>query len=1008
MLAPAVGFLAHKCNKYQSLIVSSLILSMVAYTSLLFVPRVILNPRHPQISFDCTNRHLRMEMCADWELSQSATPALHQSATASCNKPKKAGAGNFTNFALTRCNYVCPSLSASPSSAPSSTIAYNSSWYPMQVCFVSSSEGNLCLLHDPEQADRGLGWIIVEEPRTESQSSDSSSSSNSMAGRGTQSIVFDSRFDRWPVINLKGEADCVYQTVAPLIVNHKPYESIQCRPFVHNCIIQCKVNLHYRPSKSSLNRGISSARSPDPCYDMVGDARITFYWYLLIRSAADVFLFTSYNLIDALGITLTNNFDTLYGGLQKSISIVTPLIVFPLLSGCLIDYYSYLSGRSDYAPPFILFDGIMTIAAVLVIAAPAAPLKSLTKSKSGSTHVVYHHIPSSTSNNKRRSNKSLVGSSSSVSSSTHASTAHPSHQSHHSHFQSTTSLRSMTPSLAALSKRNDIPVKNWYIFIFIVIPLTLVSGLFWGFLNTSLYPFYLEMDVSKIWIALGFSFIFLFYLPFSILGKKLVSGVGRLHLVLLGLIFYTLRFLSLSLLSGSPRFILIPLEAMDAFCLPITWIGITSYSHHLIETSLKRPELMSRVGSDPATSTHLVMHYFLNAIHFGVGRVLGSGLWLLWLVTWHQENPSINWDWLNPTSDDFPDMDSNGYRIILRLLAVVSASIALPALFVSHVCGIIIDFLVAVASELALCASNCKNSCLSCFSHLCCCQCTCRLPSCNICRKKRQKKKSKNTKIKKRNKNRRQEDEDEGQVDDHEEDEDEGTTCNTTETETNDHPEEGHQHPSTSTQVTSIPRPPTHVTSNGGSANYTRLLDQPDAPQVHPATSRHKKHQSNQNSKAVTAVTTHENYHDTSDSRAADALKTLDADAGVDDDNIYASIGGKSDRKNLASPEQNSEIINGSTHFELKPNIVHPDYTYHHHHNPSPYTHPKQTANGHSHHVPHVHYHNHNQHVHHSHNHNPIIHHNFVPPAVVTPHNNHRVKMKEIMEDDESIHLVQA
>ena len=541
IVAPLAGVIAHKFNKYQTLLVICLIGSTISFTSLLFIPRVIMNPRHPQIMFDCTNNQLKMEMCRDWN--------------GQCSKPKKLAVGNYTNFQLTRCNFICPS-----------SLPFNSSWYPMSVCFVSSSEKKLCLLHDPELADRGSGWT---------------KDSNQGFGSGSEQLIqFDSRFDRWPVTEIAEDEnkDCMYQAVAPLIVNHKPYETIQCRPYVQNCYVHCKVNMIHRPKNSPKAR----SKPPDPCYDIIGDPIITFYSYLGVRTVAEMFAFTAYNLLDALSVTLENNFDTLFGGLPKVLSASLPLMIFPLVTGALIDYYSFLANQADYSPSFILYDGVVLIASALVIAAPAAPLVTSESANSG----------------------------------------HPTSA-------STTSLRS-TPSLRALKTRIKIPKENWYIFCLMVIPLTLTSGIIWSVLQVHLYPFYLQLGYNKVWISSGFVMIYASYAPFCILGKKLVTGIGRLHLVLVGLLFYSLRLTGISFLSRV-SWMLLPLESMEAFTLPITWIGLTSYSHHLITTSV-RPELMQRLGVDPATSTHLKMQYFLNFLHFGLGRVLGCGLWAVWLT----------------------------------------------------------------------------------------------------------------------------------------------------------------------------------------------------------------------------------------------------------------------------------------------------------------------------------------------------------------------------------------
>lgn len=302
----------------------------MSFTSLLFVPRVLRTPRHPHLVFDCTNSQLRMESCANWQ----SNCAL---------KPKLPAIGNYSNFSLTKCKYVCSSSGGTSAGTtgqqeprPPAT-PYNGSWYPLHVCFSSASEGSTCLLHDPALADTGSAWTKIQSPPPPSSQSASGRTKVHSVGDPVRFDVidFDSRFDRWPVVSLKGESDCVFQTLAPLILDHKSYDSITCRPFVQNCVIHCKVNLLHRPNS---DRSIS--KPPAPCLDVTGDPVVTFYAYLVVRSFADLFLFVAFCLLDGLAVTLTNNYDCLYAGSGRAVSTVLPLVLFPVLTGFLLDYYS--------------------------------------------------------------------------------------------------------------------------------------------------------------------------------------------------------------------------------------------------------------------------------------------------------------------------------------------------------------------------------------------------------------------------------------------------------------------------------------------------------------------------------------------------------------------------------------------------------------------------------------------------------------------------------------------
>lgn len=683
--APVSGVVAHLYNKYQTLLVITLIASAISHTSLLFIPRVIRHPRHPSIVFDCSNSQLKIEHCPDWPLGSCAT------------KPKAPSIGNFSNFSLTKCSYVCPP-----------TVTLNSSWYPLNVCFTSASEVSYCLLHDPRITDKGSrGWFMDKGGKVP-------------FGDALESIQFDSRFDRWPVVSLKNDKECVYQSVAPLILAHKSYELVQCRPFVHNCQIHCKVNLIHRPPRDAPT---STPKQPALCYDITGDPVVTFYAYLAVRSAADLFSFVAFNLLDALSVTLTNNFDSLYGGLRNVLSIVLPLSSLPLVSGLLIDYYSSQAGHPDYAPPFILFDGLILITTVLVIAAPAAPLIS------------------GLSGTKLLNTNNDIGRSTSIDSWEISSSTSIRNSSRRKLAASTTSLRS-TPSLRILNQKKKIPKVNWYILIIAVVPLVLISGIIYSIVSIQLYPFLIDTDTNKTWIGASFSLVFFAFIPLSLLGKKLVSGLGRLHLILIGFTFHALHLTGVSFLPPMSKGLLIPLSLMESFTLPIMWIGITSYSHYLIKTTL-RPELMTRTVVDPSTSNHLTMQYFLNFIHFGLGKVLGSTLLLIWIKSWEIEtltHPAggINkWYWLSVQEVGFPEVDSDGFRILLRLLALASASIALPILFFAHVFGEIIRAIIYTGNMVKLALVKVQNCLLKTLALLCCCSCSCKLAKCRLCRLRR-------------------------------------------------------------------------------------------------------------------------------------------------------------------------------------------------------------------------------------------------------------------------------
>ncbi|RWS05358.1 hypothetical protein B4U79_17677 [Dinothrombium tinctorium] len=603
ILGPLIaGPVAYKCNKFRTLIILCLVVACVFYTSLLFVPRVIRTPRYPQIYFDCTNNQLKIEQCPDW----GGQCHIH---------PQRPSVGNFTNFTLAKCKHVC-----------SENLTIDSPQYPIHVCFISSSEGNLCLSEDPRSIKRDEHSPAAPSltPVTEINPNEDSSL-HTFEAKVDHLVQFDSRFDRWPLVESSNDLIepkmCTFRPTAPLLVNHRPYDSINCRPAAENCMIHCNVNILHRPH-SPPN---AAPRPPVPCYDLTGNPKATFYSYLIFRCCADFALFTAFALIDALAITFTNNFDSLYGGLSKVLTIAIPLAFWSPICGLLVDYYSSLAKQSDYAPPFILFDGMALISCALVIALPITPFTSPILS-----------------------------------------------------IQSQTSLRSLTSFRRYSYNKETIPLKSKCILI-LLFPVILVLGTQWGLLETFLLPFFLQMNPSKLWIGLTFTITFLAFAPFALVVKSLTSAVGRAHLIVLGFVFYALRLSGTSFLS-KPKWTLFPFEAMEAFTLPIAWIGITSYCHHLIQRNSRSYEILKN-GVSSSTSTHLVLQYFLIIVHFGFGRALGSFFWGLWDWRWLEDNDL--WVWL---TEKETDGYSYSFRVLLRFLAIISAVFAIIFFLFYHIC----------------------------------------------------------------------------------------------------------------------------------------------------------------------------------------------------------------------------------------------------------------------------------------------------------------------------------
>lgn len=626
------GPLTHRYRKYTLMISVMLLLSTLTFTALLFVPRVIRTPKHAQIVFDCTNGNLLVEKCQNWH--------------SNCDvHAKRLASGNFTNFSLYQCRYVCgPNSTISP--IPKS---------PIQVCFESSSEGTTCM----DSMDSFFKPLPTSTTLSPSMDIPPMSSEFSPIPdhKPLEPIQFDSRFDRWPLLDIRTNIFgtggttpfCSFRSNEAIIIKSQTYQSINCRPAQPACTTQCKVDM--------VHRAHSVLTSPLPCYRVSGDSVITFWSYLAARCVADFCLFTGFALMDALSITLTNDFDSIYGRISKTIAISFPMIGWPAGVGALVDYFSIITQRPDYSPVFVIYNGLILITIIMLVCFPVRPLINM-----DTDPLVSYTSLSQTS-------LTAIGSSSN-SISRHGTGGNNTVSNGHKSSTSKISSRNHLPSLL-----DDGPpkmsLKNKFIFTSLL-PFILLLASFWGLLFTWLSAYYLEQGISKLWLGLGTSMAFASFAPFALVIKPLTDGIGRVHLIVLGFVFYAIRLSGISFLH-QPRWTLIPFQCMEAFTLPLAWIGITSTMHRLIPSN--------------NSSTHLWTHFMLIILHFGVGRMTGAVGWFFWLQDWEENNN--RWDWLIydwPLIKIAANYDLSSYRLLLRLCAIIAAVSAIVVLFCYHLC----------------------------------------------------------------------------------------------------------------------------------------------------------------------------------------------------------------------------------------------------------------------------------------------------------------------------------
>lgn len=434
-----------------------------------------------------------------------------------------------------------------------------------------------------------------------------------------------------------GRQTCSYKPTPPLLMSQRIFSSIQCRPMVPNCNIYCSVNLRHRTT--GLSGTGQRLRSPMPCQIEQGNRKHTLLLYLLFRSLLDFALLTAHSLIEALRIANTNNHDAFYGGVERFWTLIFPFILWPPITGVLCDYFVQVKAP-HYAPPVVIFDGFLAIAIFLIIMLPLDSTE--TKKK------------------KTLSNQKLT----------------------------------LQPTKFRYPRAHT----NQYLLyrLSLLIPVVLVLGSLWGITDSLIRPFYRRaLQSSNFQIGFATSITFLVTSFFAYIAKSVVSGIGRMHLILLAFIFYALRTAGVSFLvadSSSKSWLLVPFEMMSSFCLPLAWIGITAYGQHLIKRAPNGLSYAMGTTIFQTYSPHVTMQYTLALIHFGGGRALGAAFASMWLTTW--ADMYNNWLWLTDLDKSVIDNyaietitnEETATRILLRLTSILSISLGFVFFCLYHSC----------------------------------------------------------------------------------------------------------------------------------------------------------------------------------------------------------------------------------------------------------------------------------------------------------------------------------
>lgn len=323
LLGPVIiGLVSERHSAYKSLLVLSLVLSGAGYTALLGVPKVVRSPRNPLVEFDCPSG-LYLERCPEWD---------------SCLGSELYPLGLAT-FRVSNCHYQC---------GENQTAVRQ----PIHFCFLSH-EGNLCIIHEAGTRDNST---------TEFGASFLASTARTLQDVSAGKFLDHGGKKSDDLIDV-----CSFDLLAPIVVNQKQFTDYECRPHPEGCIIRCSVAV-----ADNLGRRMHSA----PCVEVKGDPQTTFWATLALRVFADLWLVTSFYLLEAVTILSINDFNGLYGRIKFWGAL--GMAIFSAVTGVLIDYYTEMTGGSpDFSPAFFVFDGLALVACTLVAVLPAVEDKKV-------------------------------------------------------------------------------------------------------------------------------------------------------------------------------------------------------------------------------------------------------------------------------------------------------------------------------------------------------------------------------------------------------------------------------------------------------------------------------------------------------------------------------------------------------------------------------------------------------------------------------------------------------
>ncbi|XP_042896004.1 uncharacterized protein [Parasteatoda tepidariorum] len=480
-----VGTLAEKRGNsprrylYKLCFSLSLFISIFSYTALLAVPKINRIGKQPQLDFDCSssmNAVINLEKCANYE---------------TCSDVASAWSAN-TRFKLSYCQFK---NKEKEDIRPYSSDSTN----PLHMCFRSTvNTTNFCLVYDPEFRENSI-LEFVSDLRTWQFTEYRNVSSKEFS--------FTEIHGNSPSLNV---CNFVPATTGTIIkVDEKTHDSVFCRRSAADDVVGIKCLLSMQ----------TDGKKPK-CFDVVGDLSLTFWMYLGLRTIADSFFICALCLLEGITLRVIQAGAYHRGAYGRTrIWPACSMIIFPLIIGPLVDYFTNIAETPDYTPAYFIFAACELVVSSLIYILP---------------------LP--------------VGGNT---------------------FRYTISMDPNTRTYV------DEPEKVVSLEMMIVSIIAVFAGAAWGVCQELDPLLYENIGFNHLMLGATQSIFFFCCIPFLWVAKNLLQNIGEASLISAAFAFHAIHLAGLSFVEEWDHWWwATPFEAMKAFTIPILWLALVASAEH--------------------------------------------------------------------------------------------------------------------------------------------------------------------------------------------------------------------------------------------------------------------------------------------------------------------------------------------------------------------------------------------------------------------------------------------